>query len=63
MHETMPWLEAWFLRTALSGGLVLLAGFVWMALTRQPARRQRIGELALLSSLLVALPAAFPAWW
>lgn len=57
------WLDAWLTRTAVAGGAVLLVGVIWLVLTRQPARRQRIGELALLCSLLVALPAALPAWW
>lgn len=56
-------LDSWLLRTTLGGGVVLLIGSLWMLLTRQPAQRQRIGELALLAALIVSLPAAFPAWW
>ncbi|MFO0814756.1 MAG: M56 family metallopeptidase [Gemmatales bacterium] len=55
--------DGWLLRTTLAGGIILLVGSLWMLLTRQPAQRQRLGELSLLAALLVALPAALPTWW
>jgi beta-lactamase regulating signal transducer with metallopeptidase domain len=54
--------EQWLVRTAIAGGAVLLAGVVWMLATRQPARRQWFGQVALLCSLLVAGLCALPAW-
>jgi len=55
-------LEEWLARTAMTGGVILLFGAVGMVLTRQPARRQRLGELALLLSLVAAALCALPAW-
>jgi len=63
MQAVFSALDGWLLKTTLGGGVVLLAGALWMLISRQPAKRQRIGELALLFALLVALPAAMPAWW
>jgi len=63
MPEALLALDGWLLKTTLAGGVVLLIGTLWMAFTRQPVKRQRIGELALLAALLVALPAAMPSWW
>lgn len=63
MSEAMLAFDEWLVRTSLAGGVVLLIGTLWMAFTRQPVQRQRIGELALLAALLVALPAALPTWW
>lgn len=63
MPEALQVFDEWLLRTTLGGGVVLLIGSLWMAFTRQPVQRQRIGEFALLAALLVALPAALPSWW
>jgi beta-lactamase regulating signal transducer with metallopeptidase domain/type II secretory pathway component PulC len=60
-----PWFvssQEWLLRSSLAGGALLLLGVLLMLATRQPARRQRVGEAALVCSLLVALLCAFPAW-
>jgi beta-lactamase regulating signal transducer with metallopeptidase domain/C-terminal processing protease CtpA/Prc len=54
--------EEWLVRCSISGGVLLLAGAVLMLLTRQPARRQRLGELSLLCGLLAAGLCALPAW-
>ncbi|MFT3880462.1 MAG: hypothetical protein QM703_12470 [Gemmatales bacterium] len=63
MPEPLLALDEWLLKTTFAGGVVLLMGALWMAFTRQPVQRQRIGEFALLAALLVALPAALPTWW
>lgn len=55
--------EAWLIRTLGAGGSVLLLGLIFMARLRQPARRQRAAELALLTSLVVAGLAMLPGWW
>jgi beta-lactamase regulating signal transducer with metallopeptidase domain/membrane-associated protease RseP (regulator of RpoE activity) len=54
--------EEWLVRSSIAGGVLLLAGVLLMWLTPQPARRQRLGELALGCSLLVAALSALPAW-
>jgi len=63
MPEALHVLDEWLLKTTLAGGVVLLIGTLWMAFTRQPVQRQRIGEYALLAALFVAIPAALPSWW
>lgn len=63
MPEALLVFDEWLLKTTLAGGVVLLIGTLWMAFTRQPVQRQRIGEFALLAALLVAIPAALPSWW
>jgi beta-lactamase regulating signal transducer with metallopeptidase domain len=52
----------WWLHSAAGGGLLLLAAAVLMALTRQPARRQRLGEWGAAAALLVAALSLAPAW-
>jgi beta-lactamase regulating signal transducer with metallopeptidase domain len=54
--------EAWLIRVAIGGGLLLLIARVAMSLTRQPVRRQRLGELALMASLILAALCWLPAW-
>jgi hypothetical protein len=44
----------WLVHTAVGGGLLLLAACAWMRWTRSPARRQRLGEWAVLAALLLA---------
>jgi hypothetical protein len=63
MSTLVTGLDEWLIRTTIGGGVVLLAGALWMLISRQPAQRQRIGELALLFALLVAVLAALPSWW
>ena len=62
MTEPLFPLENWLAHSTLAGGFLLLAGVALMVCTRQPARRQRLGELALLSSLVVAGLCLLPAW-
>ena len=47
----------------MGGGLLLLVTCVLMRCTKQPVRRQRLGDLGLLAALLTALLcAAGPSW-
>lgn len=63
MFDWMTSFDEWLLRTTCGGGALLLAGALAMTLTRQPVKRQRLGELSLMAALLVACIAALPAWW
>lgn len=56
-------LELWLVRTLAVGGGVLLLGFLAGVCLRQPARRQRSAEIAVLTGLMVAGLAVLPAWW
>ncbi len=62
MFEMPDTVVKWLAHSALGGGLLLLLGVLLMGWTRRPAHRQRLGELALLSSLLVAGLCLFPAY-
>jgi beta-lactamase regulating signal transducer with metallopeptidase domain len=53
---------SWLLHSALGGGLLLLLTLVAMRLTRQPARRQRLGEFGMTAALLLAILSLAPAW-
>lgn len=52
----------WLARVAVGGGSLLLLARVGMALTREPVRRQRLGEWGLAAALLLAVLSAWPAW-
>jgi beta-lactamase regulating signal transducer with metallopeptidase domain len=54
--------EGWLAHVAVGGGLLLLAARVAVALTRQPARRQRLGEWGILAALVLAALSLAPAW-
>ena len=60
LNETM--LGHWWLHSAIGGGLLLLLVGVLMAVTRQPARRQRLGEWGVTAALIVAVLCLAPAW-
>src|SRR4051812_16439726 len=62
MREWLMQAGAWWVGTAAAGGLVLLGACLLMRLTRQPAARQRLGELAVIAALLVAVLRLGPAW-
>src|SRR5438128_1890254 len=62
MSGTWATAGGWLLRLAVGGGLLLLLTWVLMRLTRQPARRQRLGEWGLAGALLVAGLSLAPAW-
>src|SRR5437016_1663297 len=62
MHAIWTWGGPWLAHLAVGGSLVLLATLFWMRLVRQPARRQRLGELGLAAALLSTIAALGPAW-
>ena len=53
---------AWLLHSAVGGGLLLLLTCLLIRRTRQPARRQRLGELGLAAALILALLSLRPPW-
>src|SRR5262245_52431077 len=61
---SLSWTSAgtWLLHCAVGGGMILLVTCLCMRLTRQPAQRQRLGELGALAALGVALVSLWPAW-
>ncbi len=63
MNDIWTLAGLWMLRTAVGGGLLLLVTCVLMRWTRQPVRRQRLGDLGLMAALLTALLCAVgPSW-
>src|SRR5205085_3535948 len=52
----------WLLRSASGATFLFVLVWLGMRLTRQPARRQRIGEWGLCASLLLALLVLTPPW-
>jgi beta-lactamase regulating signal transducer with metallopeptidase domain len=62
MYELLLRAADWWVGTAIGGGLVLLAGSLLMLSARQPATRQRLGEIAVLAALLVAGLRLLPSW-
>src|SRR5262249_19475206 len=52
----------WLLHSAVGGGLLLLLTCLLIRRTRQPARRQRLGELGLAAALVLALLSLRPPW-
>src|SRR5437763_13387275 len=62
MHELLLSAATWWLGTAVCGGLILLAACLLMHGIGQPALRQRLGELAVLAALAVAVLRLGPAW-
>jgi beta-lactamase regulating signal transducer with metallopeptidase domain/exonuclease VII small subunit len=61
---SLSWTDAagWLLHCAAGGGLLLLLTCLLIRRTRQPARRQRLGELGLAAALVLALLSARPPW-
>src|SRR4051794_1770691 len=62
MREFLFGAAEWWAGTAAGGGLVLLAGYALMRSARHPAARQRLGELAVMAALLVAVLRLLPSW-
>src|SRR5437660_3648746 len=52
----------WLVRSVVGGGLLLLLTWVLIKRTRQPARRQRLGEWGVVAALLLAVLNLGPAW-
>lgn len=52
----------WWVRAALSGGAVLLLGWLGVLAFRVPAFRQRVGAWAVRGAVLAAVLAALPQW-
>jgi beta-lactamase regulating signal transducer with metallopeptidase domain len=52
----------WLVHTVVGGGLVLLVACAVMRFVRAPARRQRLGEWALLAALLLSVLSLGPSW-
>ena len=53
----------WMLHTAIGGGILLLVTCVLMRWTRQPVRRQRLGDWGMTAALAVALCSGLaPSW-
>src|SRR5260370_27483386 len=61
---SLSWSPAagWLLHSAVGGGLLLLLTCLLIRHTRQPARRQRLGELGLAAALVLALLSLRPPW-
>jgi beta-lactamase regulating signal transducer with metallopeptidase domain/membrane-associated protease RseP (regulator of RpoE activity) len=52
----------WLVRSVVGGGLLLLLTWVLMKRTRQPARRQRLGEWGVAAAVLFAILNLGPVW-
>jgi beta-lactamase regulating signal transducer with metallopeptidase domain len=52
----------WLFRSVIGGGILLLMTWALMRRTRQPARRQRLGEWGIGIALLLAILNLGPAW-
>jgi Zn-dependent protease with chaperone function len=62
MNLSMTAVEIWLVRCAVGGGAVLLLGYLLLRLARQPALKQRLGELGLSAALAVSVLSLLPAW-
>jgi beta-lactamase regulating signal transducer with metallopeptidase domain len=62
----MSWAQAsigqWLLHSAVGGGTLMLLALAAMRWTRQPARRQRLGECGIVAALMAAVLSLAPAW-
>src|SRR5207249_5465792 len=54
--------SGWLVRSVLGGGLLLLLTWVLIKRTRQPARRQRLGEWGVVAALVLAVLSLTPTW-
>ncbi|GIW80011.1 MAG: hypothetical protein KatS3mg105_1818 [Gemmatales bacterium] len=63
MSEIASASTMWLVHSAAGGGLLLLISWFWLSATRQPARKQRLGEIGVASALLLAVLCLAPSWW
>jgi beta-lactamase regulating signal transducer with metallopeptidase domain len=65
-NRVMNWIwstpEGWLFRSVVGGGVLLLLTWLLMSKTRQPARRQRLGEWGLGVAMLFAILNLGPVW-
>src|SRR6516162_4083385 len=61
---TTSWFEPeiWLLRTSIGTTGVWLCAIMMMTIFRQPARRQRVAEIAIVAGLLMAGLSLMPVW-
>jgi beta-lactamase regulating signal transducer with metallopeptidase domain len=61
---SLSWTTAagWLVHCAFGGGILLLLTCLLIRRTRQPARRQRLGELGLAAALVLAVLSLRPPW-
>ena len=62
MELTWTSIAGWLVRAGLGGSLLIVGTLLAMRLVRQPARRQRLGELGMLAALVLAALCWAPAW-
>ena len=62
MELTWTSIAEWLLRTAGGGSLLIVGTLLAMRCVRQPARRQRLGELGMAAALVLAALCWAPAW-
>jgi beta-lactamase regulating signal transducer with metallopeptidase domain/membrane-associated protease RseP (regulator of RpoE activity) len=62
MDFTWTSIASWLLRAGVGGSLLIIATLLAMRWVRQPARRQRLGELGMAAALVLAALCWAPAW-
>src|SRR5262245_44361053 len=62
MDFTWTSIAAWLFRAGAGGSLLIVATLLSMRWVRQPARRQRLGELGMAAALVLAALCWAPAW-
>src|SRR5262245_40182932 len=61
---TIDWtgMGGWLMRSALGASVLLLIALVLMRWIKEPGRRQRVGEFALLAAVGVCFASLAPSW-
>src|SRR5262245_24355827 len=62
MELTWTSIAAWLVRAGLGGSLLIIGTLFAMRWVRQPARRQRLGELGMAAALVLAALCWTPTW-
>ncbi|GEM_PF-3475492 len=62
MEFTWTSIAHWLMRAGLGGSLLIVGTLLAMRWVRQPARRQRLGELGMAAALVLAALCWAPAW-